>query len=771
MKIAIAGNPNCGKTTLFNALTGSRQKVGNWPGVTVEKKEGQFISNTTPVDITDLPGIYSLSAFTEDEKVAVRYLLEKNYDLVVNVLDSVNLERNLFLTTQLITMKVPVIVVLNMYDLAKKASIEIESSVLKKRLGCPVLSVSALSKGDVESLKKIIIEYKPPAEKTFHVALPPELEEEISLLNDILSQGESFKTWDSRWLSQKVLEEEPFIEEFTRVPSAIDITVLTESRKRIEQRFGQPCDVVVAQKYYDKITTMIQEALRKPIETESISSRIDSVVMHKVWGFPFFLVIMYMVFWCTINLGGVFIDFFDILFGAVFVDSTRWLLESMSAPAFLITIISDGVGGGIQTLTTFVPVIFILFAIIALLESTGYMSRAAVVMDRLMRLMGLPGKAFIPLLIGFGCTVPAIMATRTLENRRDRILTSFMAPFMSCGARMPVYALFAAAFFTEGGQNVIFILYLLGMFIAALTGLFLKNTVFKTEPSPFIMEQSNYHMPRFKNVFMPAVYKLSAFLKKSGKVLLPIIIVLGVLNSLGTDGTFGHQDKKDSVLSVMGKSITPVFHPMGLNDDNWQATVGLFTGLFAKEVIVGSLNSLYLQENTVTSDEPAADFSFSKSVSDAFVSVKDNFLGLHETLLDPFGITVSDASDTQVAAESMAVESGIYATMQVKFGMGYTGKVAAFAYLIFVLLYFPCIVAVSAAWKEIGARLSLIQIYYSTMLAWVLAVLYYQVMVGHSAFWIIFSLAFASLSIWGIVHYAGKSEVFVREASGKLELG
>lgn len=768
MKIAIAGNPNCGKSTIFNALTGSKQKVGNWPGVTVEQKTGSFTQNGKKVEVTDLPGIYSLSAFSEDERVSVRFLLSQSVDVVMNVLDSTNIERNLYLTMQLLNLGIPVMVVLNMKDLALKRGIEIELEWLKSKLNTPIYWFSAVDEGDLDALKNMIVEQKPVEGLDFALKLPKAIQDEVELLSPALEEKAKELGLKADWLAQKLLEEEPFFEEILSIQTLFDPELLLQTRKRIEKNFGNPCDVIVAESLYKEISTLVDGAIRRPEMKEGLSAKIDAIVMNKYMGFPFFLFVMYSVFWVTINVGGAFIDFFDMTFGAIFVDGFKVLLEAIHTPVFIVTLLADGVGGGIQTLATFVPIIFMLFVMIAILESTGYMSRAAVVMDRLMRLIGLPGKAFIPLLIGFGCTVPAIMATRTLDNRRDRILTAFMAPFMSCGARMPVYALFAAAFFPQSGQNIVFLIYIIGMVIAAVTGVLLKNTVFKTEPAPFVMELPSYHRPRLKNIFLPAFYKVSSFLKKSGKILVPIMVVLGLLNSMSMDGSFGHEDSKKSVLSTVGRSITPVFAPMGLKEDNWPATVGLFTGLFAKEVIVGTLNSLYMQSDAQAvvgeAEVEESGFDLWTPLGEAFSSIPTNLLALQETLLDPLGLNVGDVETNEAAAEQLAVSNSVFSSMRKQFGTDDKGRAAAFAYLLFVLLYVPCLVAVSAAWKEIGTKLSLIQVYYSTMLAWVLATLYYQVREGDSMFWIMFATSFGLISIWAIVLYAQKSNVFLSES-------
>jgi ferrous iron transport protein B len=427
----------------------------------------------------------------------------------------------------------------------------------------------------------------------------------------------------------------------------------------------------------------------------------------------------------TINVGGPFIDFFDGLTGTLFVDGFGVLLEKMALPGWVIAILADGIGGGIQTVSTFIPPIFLIFLCLSFLEDSGYMSRAAFVMDHFLRKIGLPGKAFIPMLVGFGCNVPGITATRTLENRKDRILAIMMNPFMSCGARLPVYTLFAAAFFPQKGGLLIFGIYLIGILLAVLTGLLFKKTILRGEVSSFVMELPPYHLPTFSGVMLHTWHRLKSFLIKAGKIILLLVAVLGFLNSMGTDGSFGNSDSKDSLLSAVSRSVTPVFHPMGIQDENWPATVGLFTGIFAKEAVVGTLDAIYAQvdaraeaEAAIVAEEPEAAFDFWGGIIDAFAAIPEGYEGFWDGLKDPLGLSGA-------VEEVDAAEAGAYSTMVVHFGE--YGKQAAFAYLLFILIYAPCVAALAAIYREIGMRWMLLAVSYLTLLAWVTATLYYQV--------------------------------------------
>ena len=465
---------------------------------------------------------------------------------------------------------------------------------------------------------------------------------------------------------------------------------------------------------------------------------------------------MYLVFWVTINLGGALIDFFDISFGAIFVDGSAVILEKIGSPGWITAIISTGIGGGIQTLATFVPIMFMMFFMLALLEDSGYMARAAFVMDRFMRVIGLPGKAFIPMLVGFGCTVPAIMATRTLANKRDRYLTIFMTPFMSCGARLPVYALFAAAFFPRNGQTIVFALYMTGIVLAIFTGLLLKKTLFRGESAPLLMELPLYHVPRFRHIFLHTWLRLKGFIVKAGKFLIIIIAVLGFFNSLGTDGTFGNEDSEKSVLAVAGKAITPIFTPFGVTEENWPASVGLFTGLFAKEVVVGTLNSLYI--TTAIEGEEKKAYDLWGSLGEAFASIPGNIIGAFDpdSLTDPLGTNIGDVSDSDAVAEDMEIESSIFGEMRSRFK---GGPAAAFAYLLFILLYVPCLVAVAAMYKEIGLPYTVFQVVYSTVLAWIVATLFYQIASGYDIKMIVTAVLMGLILIGSIIVFARSAKV------------
>jgi ferrous iron transport protein B len=504
---------------------------------------------------------------------------------------------------------------------------------------------------------------------------------------------------------------------------------VTEQRHRIHQVLGEDIDIAVADSRYGYAHRLVNDIAHRPREVSvTKSDKIDQVVLNRWLGIPIFLGVMYLLFMFAINVGSAFIDFFDILFGTIFVDGLGRLLSAIGMPDLITVVLADGMGGGIQTVATFIPVIACLFLFMAFLEDSGYMARAAFVMDRFMRFVGLPGKSFVPMLVGFGCNVPAIMATRTLESRRDRILTILMNPFMSCGARLPVYALFAAAFFPRAGQNVVFLLYLIGMGMAVVTGLIMKHTLLKGEAAPFVMELPSYHLPTLKGVLIRTWERLKSFILRAGKVIVVMVMVLSLLNSIGTDGSIGNEDSENSILSSVSQSVTPVFAPMGISQENWPATVGIFTGVFAKEAVVGTLDSLYTQ---LGQDQAAAagveleeeGFDFFGGIGEAFATIPANLADLGGTLLDPLGLSVGDVSDLDTAAEEQAVAFTTFGQMAQRFD----GRIGAFAYLLFVLMYFPCAAAMGAVYRETNAGWTAFVGFWTTAVAYWSAVMFYQI--------------------------------------------
>ncbi len=508
--------------------------------------------------------------------------------------------------------------------------------------------------------------------------------------------------------------------------------------------------LIISDLYFRRAHDITQQTLtRKDRFARSTTDRIDHWVLHPLWGLPIFLLIMFLVFSLSVNLGSGFVDAFDLTAQALFVDTPRLWLEQLHAPEWLIALLADGIGAGIQVVASFIPVIAFLFLFLSILEESGYMQRAALMMDRLFQRLGLSGQAFVPLLVGFGCNVPAVMAARTLPDLRDRIMTILMTPFMSCSARLTVYVLFASAFFADYAGLVIFLLYLAGIGAAILTAWLLKQTLLPGEPKPLLLELPTYHRPSWRNLLLNVRNKLKGFILDAGKLIVLVVLVLNFFNSLGTDGTFGHEDQPDSVLSVTGKVLTPLVEPLGVSEDNWPAAVGLFTGLLAKEVVVGTLDALYQNMEDQLEPEQDEHLSFWQSVQAAWVTVPAYFADFGHALLDPIGLgSLIGASAEEIGAHQSTLDKMVH------YFDGYAG---AFAYLLLILLYFPCVATFAATKQELGWRWALFSGGWSLFLGYTAAVGFYQAatLPQHpysSALW----LAGIALA-WGIVVVVLKS--------------
>ena len=743
--IAIAGNPNCGKTALFNALTGSNQIVGNWPGVTVEKKEGSFKLDNHTIRVVDLPGIYALFANSEDERAALDYLLKGEADLVVNILDAANLERNLFLTSQLMEKGVPMVLAVNMMDIAAQRGVHIDLKKLEEILGVTAVGLTAVSpkscEGFVNDLHKLLHSSNElPLPKA--VKHSEELEKLIADISDTLEPVAKELGATPRWTAVQYLEHSGRVLE---VAERLNVSI---PHDKIEEDLGEEVEFALADSRYSYARNIVMQVVRDNTNKSTRTDKLDKLFLNRILGIPLFLIAMYLVFWFAVKVGSAFIDFFDILFGGIFVDGVTELLTKIGAPGVVVALLANGIGTGIQTVSTFIPVIFFMFLCLSFLEDSGYMSRAAFVADRFMRFLGLPGKAFVPMIVGFGCSVPALMGTRTLENKRERFLTLFLVPFMSCGARLPVYALFGAAFFGESAGMLVFGIYLTGIVIALVYGLLLRHTVFMGKESTFIMELPPYHLPKVRNLFRHAWLRLKEFVFRAGKIVLIMVTVLGFMGSIGTDGSFGNDNNEKSVLSAVGSVITPVFEPFGVERDNWPASVALFTGLFAKEAIVGTLNSLYAIEGTgdadaanaageagalATASEAAADegFSLKSTVKEALVSIPANLVEVFTSIANPLGVKAA------IEESEGAGNEGAYKTMQAHFNLG---RFQVLAYLLFILLYVPCLAAMGTAFRELGRFYGTLMMVFQTVIGWSLSVLFFQVTCGHSVALIITSV-------------------------------
>ncbi|PST94844.1 ferrous iron transporter B [Photobacterium sp. NCIMB 13483] len=748
--ILTVGNPNSGKTTLFNGLTGSKQQVGNWAGVTVEKKTGRYQHNGDDFSLTDLPGIYNLDSANDanslDEAIASRAILTTPADVIINVVDASSLERSLYMTLQLRELGRPMVVVLNKMDVLKRQQQVLDLKALEKALGCPVVALSANNMeriGEFKSkLHKMLIQGVVVSD--FSLDYGDDFEATVDKLKPLFIHDEKL---NPRAQSIRVLENDTLV-----------IHTLSEENKQQACAIRQQMldlvdpDIQVADVRYTFLHQLCQKVRRQEGRlSNSLTDKIDRVLLHRAIGIPFFFLVMYVMFMFAINVGSAFIDFFDISFGAILVDGGHYLLDN-HLPVWLVTIIANGVGGGIQTVATFIPVIACLYLFLAVLESSGYMARAAFVLDKVMQKVGLPGKAFVPLVLGFGCNVPAIMATRTLEQERERKLAAAMAPFMSCGARLPVYALFAAAFFPDNGQNVVFALYILGIVAAVMTGLILRNTLYPGASDSFIMEMPNYELPTMRNVVIKTWQKLKRFVFGAGKTIVVVVTILSFFNSLGTDGSFGNEDTSKSVLSHAAQVVTPVLEPIGVKADNWPATVGIITGIFAKEAVVGTLNSLYAPALDGGNEE----YDLVSSLKEAVASIGDNLSAL--SFSDPLGIEVGSLENQTAVAEDQGVDQSVFGNIQSRFVSG----AAAMSYLIFILLYTPCAAAMGAYVREFGKKFACFIAGWTMLLAYTFASLFYQIAdfavhPASSSFWIAFFIVI-NVGIYLLMKRQGKKQ-------------
>jgi len=732
--IAVAGNPNSGKTTLFNGLTGNTLHVGNWPGLTVEKKTGLLLGSEG-IEVVDLPGIYSLNAGSEDEIISRDFMLSNDSNFIINIVDSSNLERNLLLTLTLIEIGKPMMLVLNMIDIAIKHGIKIDVDGLSKELGIPIIAVNSLNGKDIRDLRRTI-------RKCLSNPRAPESKLEYPrIIEEIIEEWSPKLSEKGRFDSIRLLEDDEETRQRVVSEGRLSFAEIELAIRIIKESCGDTPDTAIAKSKHRQILKLLRARVKRNRSGKSVSETIDKIVLNSWLGIPIFLAIIYLLFWVVVHVGGAFIDFFDILFGAIFVDGLDLLLMRLGMPDWLRFILAAGLGGGIRTVATFIPILFSMFFMLSLLEESGYMARASYVMDRFMRKIGLPGQSFVPMLVGFGCTVPAILATRALENKKDRYLTIFITPFMSCSARLPVYALFGVAFFGEQAGLVIVSIYLFGILLAVISGFMLKNTLFKGPVAHLAMVLPPYHLPKMGIILRRTKNRLQDFVLRAGKIIAIAVLFLSFLNSMGTDGSFGNENSSTSLLSVIGRGITPIFAPMGLERGNWPATVGLFTGIFAKEAIVGTINSLYEQsaavEGKLANPGNTEEFFFVESIKEAFRSIPTALFAAFDAFGDPLGTKIINR-EAEVIAEEIGTSTGTFSALRRSFENDW---VRAYSYLLFVLIYFPCVAAMGAAIREMGIKFGILSLSYLTVLAWTVSTLFFQIARGYSLPMIILALA------------------------------
>ena len=676
-KIALAGNPNCGKTTMFNALTGANQYVGNWPGVTVEKKEGRW-KGQKDVVITDLPGIYSLSPYTLEEVVSRDYLMKEHPEAVLNLVDATNIERNLYLTTQVLELGIPVVIALNMADLLDKSGIKIDTKGLEKALGCTIVQTSALKgTGVQEAVKTAVAEASKRKTAEPKACFSSQVEAAINAVEEVLPT--SIAAEQRRWYAIKVLERDSKVLEELKLPvsakSKVD-TVITD----LEKAMDDDTESIITNERYEYITSLIAKYVKKPKEKMTTSDKIDRIVTNRVLGIPIFLVVMYVVYAIAVTTLGTYVtDWTNDVFVVAIQDAVTSGLEAIGAAAFLTDLIVNGIIGGLGAVLGFVPQMAILFVLLSILEDCGYMVRIAFVMDRIFRKFGLSGKSFIPLLISSGCGIPGIMASKTIENDNDRRLTIMTATFIPCGAKLPVIALMGGVIgskitgFPAGALT--FIMYVIGIVAVLVSAIILKKTKpFHGEAAPFVMELPAYHIPQAKTVLLHVWERLRGFIVKAGTILLLACIVMWFLAGYGfVDGSFGAvENASDSLLAVLGGAIAVLFAPLGfgLGDHAWASVAASISGFSAKEAIVSTMGTLA------------------------------NVAG--------------DVEDAGTVAGAV--------------GAWFPSAMAAFSFLLFNLLDSPCLAAISTMAKEMNSRKWFwFAILFQNVFAYVVTFMVYQI--------------------------------------------
>ncbi|MDO5799183.1 MAG: ferrous iron transport protein B [Eubacteriales bacterium] len=678
IKIALAGNPNCGKTTMFNALTGANQYVGNWPGVTVEKKEGRLKGKRgkgEDIIVTDLPGIYSMSPYTLEEVVSRDYVLKENPDVIIDLVDATNIERNLYLTTQLIETGVPVVIALNMADLLEKRGIKIDVKRLSMLLDCPIIETSAL-KG--EGLDRLIDEAIKTAKKS-SVDLPKEIfskemEEAVSEVKKVLP--ESITEDKKRWYAVKFLENDEKVKESTKLSVSAQ-SVVDSKRQALEKKHDDDMESIVTDERYTFIQKIVNTTVKKGKDKLTVSDKIDRIVTNRILGIPIFIAIMWLVYYVSVTTVGTFVtDWTNDVFVVAVQDFFSNILGSIGAGDMVQGLVVDGIVGGLGAVLGFVPQMAILFLFLSILEDCGYMVRIAFVMDRVFRHFGLSGKSFIPLLISSGCGIPGIMASKTIEQDNDRRLTIMTATFIPCGAKLPVIALMGGVIAgeTAGYAESSFIaplMYFIGIVAVLVAAIILKKTKpFSGKPAPFVMELPQYHIPQVKTVLLHVWERLKGFIIKAGTILFLACVVMWFLGGFGfTDGGFGMvEDSADSLMAAIGGVIAPIFAPLGFGE--WQPVAASISGFTAKEAIVSTM-----------------------------------------------GVLANVAGDTEDAVNVAAGVASWFPT-----------GIAAFSFLMFNLLDSPCLAAIATMAKEMNSRKWFwFAIIFQNVFAYLVCLCFYQI--------------------------------------------
>ena len=711
LTVAVAGNPNCGKSTLINAIAGTRLQVGNWAGVTVEKKSALFDYEGTSIKIVDLPGTYSLSPYSQEEIIARDFLVHEKPDVIINVVDATNLERNLYLTTQLMELGIPIVMALNIYDEAEKKGFKIDTGKMAGILGIMVVRTVATRGIGLQDLMKAAIASagNPQARAPKRLNYGDDIESSARALEDHLRQEhpQTAAAMPPRWLALKLMEGDRHVLEETGLDES---GLLGKTLHHLRAAHGEDIESIMADARYAQAAGLVHEVLEKPeIRKLELTEKIDRIALNRYLGIPIFLAAMWIVFKLAFDVSAPFSDWIDGVRTGPLTDWVQALLNLLHAPAWLGSLAIDGVLGGVGFVLVFVPVIALIMFLITFLEGSGYMARAAFVMDRLMHSIGLHGKSFIPMLLGFGCNVPAIYATRVLESERDKKLTAFLIPLMSCGARLPVYVVFIGAFFAASSGTVLWSMYVLGIVIAILLGLALKATIFKKEAPVFIMELPPYRMPTWKDLMIHTWQKTRHFVVKAGTVILAMSVLIWFLLNI----PWGVQNKKYSMLGRLGQIAAPVLAPAGFG--KWQAASSLMAGIMAKEIVVGTMAEIYTPQQEKKKAEPL--------FTDDLEWIGTSFIGaVKEAGSNVFGGLGIKSMSTTESPEEAARHAPLRQAL-----LGAFTPLQAYAFMAFVLLYWPCLVTAIAMKQEFGSWKVYGQaVLMHSALAWCTAVLIYQ---------------------------------------------
>jgi ferrous iron transport protein B len=703
LTVAVAGNPNVGKSTLINAIAGTRLQVGNWPGVTVEKKEALFDLDGMRIKLVDLPGTYSLSPYTQEEIIARDFLAHEKPDLIVNVVDATNLERNLYLTVQLLELEIPLVMALNMADEAEAKGYFINHGEIQRMMGIRVVPTSATRCTGLESLLAAVRECAGNLDgmRPRRLNYGDDVETALACMRESLLRRypSLLENFPERWLLLRLLEDDERVRSDANIPvSALPL----EAFDHLRRAHGEDLEALLADVRYSLASGLTREVLRRREQRNlELTERIDRVVLNRFLGIPIFLAAMWLLFKLTFDLSSPFGDWIDAMTNGPFKRWAAALLGMVGAPDWTVSLVNDGIISGVGFVLVFVPVIFAMMFFITFLEGSGYMARAAFVMDRAMHAIGLHGKSFIPMLLGFGCNVPGIYATRTLENQRDKVLTALLIPLMSCGARLPVYVLFAGVFFPENSGTVIWSLYIMGILLAVLMGLIFKKTLFKGEAPMFIMELPPYRMPSFTSLCLHTWEKGKHFLYKAGTYILAVSILVWFLLNL----PWGVEHKRDSYLGRAGATIAPILKPAGFG--TWEASSSLITGVIAKEIVVGTMGEIYAHKHEEKKDTP----TLGEDLREIVVS----FAGAAKTAVTTLlFISGDEAPEEDQTSLKQAITE-------------HFTPLSSYSFMAFVLLYMPCVIVGVAMRQEFGTwKWAGVGFLYQSVLAWLVAVIIYQ---------------------------------------------